>query len=83
MQNEIMLPRRTSGEIKTSFPFVGMTSCSHLGKKFPAQLFKGATSETSIEIYSFFLQGGQREGDARVEQEDAHGNFPRGGRHRS
>ena len=77
MQNEIMAPRRTPGKLK----LLGMMSCSHLKKSSPPRFFKGATFRTSIEFSSIFIQGDQREGDARVEQEDADGHLPRGGRH--
>ena len=38
---------------------------------------------TFIEFSSISIQGCQREGDARPEQEDADGSLPRGGRHRN
>ena len=50
-------------------------------KKVPGTIFKGATFETSIAFCSIFIQGGQRERDARAKQEDTDGYLSRGGWH--
>lgn len=79
MQNEIMAPRRTPGKLKLLRR--GDDELLTSKKSSPPRFFKGATFRTSIEFSSIFIQGDQREGDARVEQEDANGHISRGGRH--